>query len=101
MQTLDTEYIDRWLRIISLVLIDLHDIAPFWDDQENIAAKHAWGSEWPDYLHRFEALHERYRAGDMNEDQRVRFLALQHDLEESASLVESLGLQRPPVLSKA
>lgn len=100
MQTLDSEYIDRWLRILNLVLIELRDVASDWDEQ-HISNRLAWDSEWPDYLHRFEALHETYRAGGMNEDQRASFLTLQCDLEASASLIESLGLQRPPVLSKA
>jgi hypothetical protein len=99
MQTFDAEYIDRWLRIIGLVLAELRDVAAHWDEQ-HISNKLAWDYEWPDHLHRFESLHQTYRAGGMNEDQQARFLTLQHDLEENASLVESLGLQRPPVLSK-
>lgn len=100
MRTLQPDQIDRWLRSVSSALIDLCDLAPNWEDQEHIAAKLSWGYEWPDYMHRFEALYETYRAGGMNEDQRARFLALQRNLEENASLVESLGLQRPPVLSR-
>jgi hypothetical protein len=100
MRTLQPDQIDRWLRNISFALIDLQDLAPNWEDEAYLATKLSWSFEWPDYLHRFESLHQTYRAGGMNEDQQARFLALQRDLEESAALVESLGLQRPPVLSR-
>ena len=94
-----SDYIDMDLRYISLVLADLRDVAPDWVEM-NIGIKMGWEQEWRDYMHQFESLYRAYRAGGMNEDQQTRFLALQHDLEASASLVESLGLQRPPVLSR-
>ncbi|CAN5297900.1 hypothetical protein BH23CHL1_BH23CHL1_26860 [soil metagenome] len=100
MRTLQPDQIDRWLRNVSSALIDLCDLAPNWNDEAYVATKMSWGSEWLDYVHQFESLYRAYRAGGMNEDQQARFLTLQHDLEENASLVESLGLQRPPVLSK-
>lgn len=99
MRTLQPEYVDLSLRIVSLALAELHDVAADWDTQHTSNSL-AWDSEWPDYLHRFEVLHETYRAGGMNEDQQARLLTLQRDLEESAPLIESLGLQRPPVLSR-
>jgi hypothetical protein len=100
MRTLQPDQIDRWLRNVRFALIDLRDLAPNWNDEAYTATKMSWGFEWPDYVHQFEILHQTYRSGGMNEDQQTRFLELQHDLEESASLVESLGLQRPPVLSR-
>jgi hypothetical protein len=100
MQTLQPDQIDRWLRNVGFALVDLCDLAPNWEDEAYIATKMSWGSEWPDYLHQFEILRQNYRAGGMNEDQQARFLTLQRDLEASTSLVESLGLQRPPVLSR-
>lgn len=96
---IQSDYIDMDLRYISLVLTDLRDMAPDWDEM-NIGIKMGWEQEWRSYMHLFESLYRAYRAGSMNEDQRSRFLALQRDLEENASLIESLGLQRPPVLSR-
>lgn len=96
---LRSDSIDMDLRHISLALTDLRDIASDWEE-EHIATKSSWDYEWRDYMHQFESLYETYRAGGMNEGQQTRFLALQRDLEDSALLVESLGLQRPPVLSR-
>lgn len=100
MRTLQPDQIDRWLRDVNYALVDLCDVAPNWNDREYLATKLAWGYEWSDHLYQFEALHETYRTGRMNKNQQARFLALQRDLEESTPLIESLGLQRPPVLSR-
>lgn len=98
MQTLEPKQIDRWLWYLRASLTDLCDVASDWEN-EHIATKSSWDYEWREEMQRFEILWNTYRAGVMNDDQKSRLLELQRDLEESAPLIESLGLQRPPVLS--